>query len=148
MQWWVLYGVVASRWVCQIEQFVVPILSLWSRCNTMLMHSKLRQKFTSEFTTLERNFYLKNKIRGKENLDTLFHSIWWKRGGCRILSPREKGCWIPRRSQSKVYECTGGPESSSTTVNTCSARTILVHGARTNSSQSKVYVYTAGWPGK
>ena len=72
-------------------------------------------------------FYLKNKIRGKENLDTLFHSIWWKRGGCRILSPREKGCWIPRRSQSKVYECTGGPESSSTTVNTCSAGTILVY---------------------
>ena len=93
-------------------------------------------------------FYLKNKIRGKENLDTLFHSIWWKRGGCRILSPREKGCWIPRRSQSKVYECTGGPESSSTTVNTCSAGTILVYDARANSSQSKVYVYTAGWPGK
>ena len=93
-------------------------------------------------------FYLKNEIRGKENLDTLFHSIWWKRGGCRILFPREKGCWIPRRSQSKVYECTGGPESSSTTVNTCSAGTILVYGARANSSQSKVYVYTAGWPGK
>ena len=87
-------------------------------------------------------FYLKNEIRGKENLDTLYHSI------CRILSPREKGCWIPRRSQSKVYECTGGPESSSTTVNTCSAGTILVCGARANSSQSKVYVYTAGWPGK
>ena len=25
--------------------------------------------------------------------------------------PREKGSWIPRRPQSKVYECTGGRES-------------------------------------
>ena len=36
-------------------------------------------------------FYLKNEIRGKENLDTQYHSIWCKRGGCRILSPPWEG---------------------------------------------------------
>ena len=71
-----------------------------------------------------------------------------REGVAAFCPPREKDCWIPRRSQSKVYECTGGPESSSTTMNTCSAGTILVHGARTNSSQTKSYMYTAGWPGK